>query len=173
MTLRSNTTLGWGSLTFYVWVTDMGMGKQVRGFTLIELMIVVSIVGILAAIAIPAYQDYTVKARVTEGLSLANSAKILVEETFTTEGPLGMASVASNWVSPTTPIVQGVAVANDTGIVTVTYDAAAGPMSGQAISLVPVLADGTPVTWICVTGAGPEAGGVTDIYRYLPPTCHS
>ncbi|TMH77469.1 MAG: pilin, partial [Betaproteobacteria bacterium] len=60
-------------------VTDMG--KRVRGFTLIELMIVVSIVGILAAIAIPAYQDYTVKAKVTEGLSLAGSAKILVQET--------------------------------------------------------------------------------------------
>ena len=149
------------------------MGKRVRGFTLIELMIVVSIVGILAAIAIPAYQDYTVKAKVSEGLSLAGSAKVLVEETFTTEGPLGMAALASNWVSPTTPIVQGVAVANDTGIVTVTYDAAAGPMSGQTIALVPTLADGLPITWICVTGAGPGPGGVTDIYRYLPPTCHS
>jgi len=149
------------------------MGKRVRGFTLIELMIVVSIVGILAAIAIPAYQDYTVKAKVTEGLSLAGSAKILVEETFTTGGSTEMAFVAANWVSPATPIVQSVAVANDTGIVTVTYDAAAGPMSGQTIALVPTLADGLPITWICVTGAGPGPGGVTDIYRYLPPTCHS
>ena len=55
------------------------MNKQ-KGFTLIELMIVVAIVGILAAIAIPAYQDYTVRARVTEGLSLASAAKVTVAE---------------------------------------------------------------------------------------------
>jgi type IV pilus assembly protein PilA len=149
------------------------MRKVQRGFTLIELMIVVAIVGILAAIAIPAYSDYTVKAKVTEGLSLANAAKILVEDTFTSGGPTAMSTVATTWTSPATSLVQGVAVANDTGIITVTYDAGAGPMSGQTIALVPTLADSFPITWICVTGSGPGPGGVTDIYRYLPPTCHS
>ena len=149
------------------------MNKVQKGFTLIELMIVVSIVGILAAIAIPAYQDYTVKAKVTEGLSLANSAKIVVEDTFTSGGSPAMDTVADSWISPTTSLVQGVAIANTTGIITVTYDVAAGPMNGQTISLVPTLADGSPITWICVTGGGPGPGGISDIYRYLPPTCHS
>jgi type IV pilus assembly protein PilA len=144
-----------------------------QGFTLIEVMIVVAIVGILAAIAIPAYSDYTVKAKVTEGLSLADSAKTLVEDTFTSGGSAAMASVATAWTSPSTSLVQSVAVANDTGIVTVTYDVATGPMNGQTIALVPTLADGFPITWICVTGAGPGPGAMTDIYRYLPPTCHS
>ena len=59
-----------------------------RGFTLIELMIVVAIVGILAAVAIPAYQDYTIRARVTEGLNLASAAKLAVSETALTNGGL-------------------------------------------------------------------------------------
>ena len=58
------------------------MKKVQQGFTLIELMIVVAIIGILAAVAIPAYQDYTIRAKVTEGLSLAGAAKVAVAETY-------------------------------------------------------------------------------------------
>ena len=60
--------------------------KQQHGFTLIELMIVVAIIGILAAIAIPAYQDYTVRAKVSEGLNLAGAAKLAVAETYDSKG---------------------------------------------------------------------------------------
>ena len=79
----------------------MMMHKQ-QGFTLIELMIVVAIIGILAAVAIPAYQDYTIRARVTEGLSLASGAKTAVAEYYSTNGTLpadnltaGMATATS------------------------------------------------------------------------------
>ena len=71
------------------------MKKVQQGFTLIELMIVVAIIGILAAIAIPAYQDYTIRAQVSEGLSLAAGAKTAVAETFLNTGvPPGTRTIA-------------------------------------------------------------------------------
>jgi type IV pilus assembly protein PilA len=141
------------------------MRKIQQGFTLIELMIVVAIVGILAAIAIPAYQDYTVRAKVTEGLSLANSGKILVEDTFTSGGSAGMASIGSAWnpASTTTPNVTSVTVAA-TGNVVVNYAAGTGPMSGQTITLVPNLVVGSPITWTCSVNA-------TTNDRYVPQNC--
>ena len=60
--------------------------KQQKGFTLIELMIVIAIIGILAAIAIPAYQDYTIRSKVSEGLNLAGAAKLAVAETYDSKG---------------------------------------------------------------------------------------
>ncbi len=71
-----------------------------KGFTLIELMIVVAIIGILAAIAIPAYQDYTVRAKVTEGLNLASSAKIAVAEGFESNDMPGVTAAAAAWITP-------------------------------------------------------------------------
>ena len=84
--------------------------KQQHGFTLIELMIVVAIIGILAAIAIPAYQDYTVRAKVSEGLNLAGAAKLAVAETYDSKGQMptggnasfglpGAESISSQYVS--------------------------------------------------------------------------
>ena len=107
------------------------MKKVQQGFTLIELMIVVAIIGILAAVAIPAYQDYTVRARVTEGLSLAGSYKVAIAENAAN----GAAFAAGIPAFVGTPNVTGMAVNPANGEITITYGANAG---AGTLTLAPV-----------------------------------
>ena len=132
-----------------------------QGFTLIELMIVVAIVGILAAIAIPAYQDYTIRARVTEGLTMASAAKTAVAETFQSQNAVAT-QAATGYVTPAaTGSVTSIAVSGaGTGAITITYTAAAG---GGTITMVPTLVTGQPVTWDCTGG--------TLLPKYRPAAC--
>ncbi|MBU5965428.1 pilin [Pseudomonas aeruginosa] len=101
--------------------------KAQKGFTLIELMIVVAIIGILAAVALPAYQDYTIRARVTEGVGLAASAKTLIGDSSATAGEL--AASARVWnaqagnAGATSKYVTSVRIAEATGEITVTFNA--------------------------------------------------
>jgi len=128
------------------------MKRIQQGFTLIELMIVVAIIGILAAVAIPAYQDYTKRAQVSEGLGLADGAKTAVVEFYTSKGvwptnntSAGLASSASIKGNAVTSV--GVAAG---GVLTVTYNTKVA--SNQTIILTPTNATGS-VTWTCNGGS--------------------
>ncbi len=105
-----------------------------KGFTLIELMIVVAIIGILAAVALPAYQDYTIRARVSEGLVLATSAKLAVAE-----NSANGAQFATGWTKPLpTTNVQDISVTDTNGTITIMYTAAAGGTAANNGSIIMV-----------------------------------
>jgi type IV pilus assembly protein PilA len=161
------------------------MLKQVqKGFTLIELMIVVAIIGILAAIAIPAYQDYTIRAQVTEGLNLAGAAKAAVAETFSNTGTAPatrtVAGMTANATDTVGKFVTQVAVAN--GAITIMYgNQANATITGQTLSLTPYLSADQSVAWKCGNSAAPTAtimtgaaaGATTVIDKYLPKACRA
>ena len=165
------------------------MKKVQQGFTLIELMIVVAIIGILAAIAIPAYQDYTIRAQVTEGLNLASSAKTAVAETF---------SATSNW--PGTNTAAGLDAAGNIrgkyveqvevgtgGQITITFGLQAhSAIDTETLILTPYSSANGDVAWQCgswdmstasgltiasgATAQGANQGGSTD-QKYRPANC--
>jgi type IV pilus assembly protein PilA len=137
-----------------------------QGFTLIELMIVIAIIGILAAIAIPAYQDYTIRAEVSEGLNLSSAAKLGVAETWSSAGTIANSNAEAGVADAPSIVgkyVVRVAVTGDgSGQIWVTYGRSANPaISGSTLQLVPSFGAGS-VTWECDTTINP---------RYLPQRC--
>jgi type IV pilus assembly protein PilA len=155
--------------------------RSEKGFTLIEIMIVVAIIGILSAIGVPAYLSYTARAQVMEGLNLADGWKAAIVEYYTEYG---------SWPSQTdltgtTPSV-GVYASNvtvTTGVIQITY---AGAQVNQAIyntalTLVPYTNDNGDVLWQCGLAAAPTgsiasgalAGGTSLLPQYLPSSCNS
>jgi type IV pilus assembly protein PilA len=119
--------------------------KNKNGFTLIEIMVVIAIIGILAALAVPKYQDYIAKTRIAEGLSLAAAAKLAITEVYSGKGATDMSEATQEtFKSATTHSVKEVKI-EKTGAITVVYQSSVAPEGSNILNIIPVNNAGSDV----------------------------
>ncbi len=162
------------------------MKKVQQGFTLIELMIVVAIIGILAAIAIPAYQDYTIRAQVTEGLNLASAVKTGVAEAYANTGEWPTTLDEAGGDSATPPSGKYVSdIDIDTGTILITFGNDVNTtIDADVLALRPRLSDNNDVVWLCgkftaagttlidpTTASADNVAATTVEPKYMPQSC--
>ncbi|WP_417704862.1 pilin [Pseudomonas sp.] len=157
------------------------MKSMQKGFTLIELMIVVAIIGILAAVALPAYQDYTVRAKVSEGLIAASAIKIGVTDVFADNGVAGVAAysaeIAADQPNLTTALITAIAVDAANGTISVTMGGIPQLGANNVLALVPEINNNPiannnstgSITWDCKT----TNGATTIDVKFLPANCRT
>jgi len=156
------------------------MKKVQQGFTLIELMIVIAIIGILAAIALPAYQDYTVRAKVSEGAIAASAIKVGVTEMFADDGVAGLAAydlvIQADQANLITDKISAVAVNPANGVITITMAGIAQLNGADVLAFVPQIGGAAisdansagSVEWIC---AAADGAPTTIDPKFLPANC--
>ena len=161
------------------------MLKKNEGFTLIELMIVVAIIGILASLAISAYQTYTVRAQIAEGISMAAGAKVPIADAYTNDGVAPADRVAAGMTAAATDTrgayVSGVDISNGRVDVTFGGSRAHAEIVGKSFSITPYETAGNTIVWRCgaapaptgaalLNGGDPHLAPTIEI-RYLPSSC--
>ncbi|MDQ5884639.1 MAG: type pilus assembly protein PilA [Pseudomonadota bacterium] len=130
------------------------MKKLVKGFTLLEMMLVIAIIGIMATLAIPAYQDYVTRARVMEGLQMSMPARMAVNEVYLTTHEFPVNQQASGYETPkASKNISQISIASGTGVITIDYTSQAG---GGSLVLSPTAQADGQLSWDCQQGTLPE-----------------